>query len=256
MVRIGIIKKHNLDASSLEKVLASFDCKWKLLNKSDSFIPDFIISYGGDGTVLFAMKFAVKFDVPLYAVGAGNINFLASGNLKDLEKEMPQLLERNVEYIYRSLLEVSFDNEKQVVLNDVVMTASMPSNMVKIDMFVDEKFVTCYKADGVIISTPTGSTAYNLSVGGVIVEPTIEAVSITPISSQLSHHKSMVVSKEHMIVLQSEDDVTVVFDGNKREQTQKIKISLSDSKLKLVMPKGKTYFDVIGEKFCWKNENL
>jgi NAD+ kinase len=145
-----------------------------------------------------------------------------------------------------------------IALNDVVVAKSGRARMLDLSVFVGDEFVTRVRADGVIVATPTGSTAYNLSSGGPIVQPNVEALLVTPIAPHTLTNRPLVVPAASSIRVQphlaDEDEVLVSFDGQAGFQLQggdAIRVRRADTKLRLIRPSTRSYFEVLREKLKW-----
>lgn len=176
---------------------------------------DFAIVLGGDGTIIHSARTLAKHHIPILGINLGNLGFLAEIEVHEWKESLLKVIEGNYELEQRLMLEAqSFDSnsddvsQKAYALNDVVISRMALSRMVGFSVFVNETFVNYYSADGVIISTPTGSTAYNLSAGGPIVLPTTDVIVITPICPHSLTARS--------IVLSANDEIKITFEHNRR----------------------------------------
>ncbi|MBQ2881325.1 MAG: NAD(+)/NADH kinase, partial [Clostridia bacterium] len=147
---------------------------------------DIIITVGGDGTILKVVKEAYLYDKPILAVNLGTVGYMACMEPSEYSK-FDSLFEGNYKYQYRSVLYVSVENsvrgicEDFIALNDAVISHGNWTQIMNIDLLCNGKFITSYRADGLIFATPTGSTAYSLSAGGPIIDTELEAIEVTPI---------------------------------------------------------------------------
>ena len=146
---------------------------------------DLLIAIGGDGTIIHSAKHAVVFDKPILGINAGRLGFLAGLEQDELDY-LQQLAACNYQIEERMMLEVVHHSEKGEIsyfaLNDAVISKGALARVIDLDIYCMNRYVSSYRADGIIFSTPTGSTAYALSAGGPIVEPAIDAIGMTPIS--------------------------------------------------------------------------
>lgn len=155
-----------------------------------------IISLGGDGTVLQSVQNAIELDVPILAFNTGTLGFLAEHNIKDLELILNQCIRNNYKIEDRFLIEVYKDNKLlDICLNDCVITREGFSRIITFDVIVNDEIINHYMGDGIILSTPTGSTGYNLSLGGPILSPNNENIIITPIACHTLSSRSIVLDK-------------------------------------------------------------
>jgi NAD+ kinase len=160
--------------------------------------PDLIIVVGGDGTFLRTAQCYAPAEIPMIGINRGNLGFLTRIETEAIEKYLAQLLAGDFHREERMLLEVRCspltEHEAPLIaLNDVVVKTANPSQMSRLDLFIDEFPVACYDADGLIVSTPTGSTAYNLAAGGPVLVPGVSALAITPICPHSLTAKPIVV---------------------------------------------------------------
>ncbi len=177
---------------------------------------DCAIVIGGDGTMIRAARELVELQIPILGVNMGTLGYLTEVELKDIEMALECILKKEYELEDRMMLSGHFeDGSSAHALNDIVVSRSGSIHIVDFHIYVNGKFLNTCQADGLIISTPTGSTAYNLSAGGPIVEPTAELIVMTPICSHALNARS--------IVLSHQDEITVVIGksrGKKEEVTE------------------------------------
>lgn len=219
---------------------------------------DFAISIGGDGTVLWVSHYLVERNIPLIAVKAGGLGFLSSVEVDELKKFINDYLNGRFKVINRTLLKIEKDRDKFVALNDCVIKSS-DFRMFYCDVFYYDEFISSYFSDGIIISTPTGSTAYNLSSFGPIVHPSSKVIVLTPISSHTLTHRSLVLPentvlnirvrtkgnvKNNHIFLSIDGQKNILFDFDTR-------ISLYKKTLRMIVPFDYSYFDILRKKLSW-----
>ncbi|MGH9629474.1 MAG: NAD(+)/NADH kinase [Bryobacteraceae bacterium] len=227
-------------------------------------VPDgsqLIIVLGGDGTLLSAARAIAGRDIPLFAVNLGGLGFLTAITVEELYPELERAFRGEHRIGLRRMLNCElWRGENRVdqyeALNDVVLTKASLARMIELDAHVDSHFVCAYKADGLIISTPTGSTAYSLSAGGPIVFPTVEALCITPICPHMLTNRPVILPDESVIriVSRSDGDAYLTIDGQvgvSLEANDQIVCRLSDKTLRLVRPPHLRFFDVLREKLSW-----
>ena len=219
---------------------------------------DFLISVGGDGTLLSVVRKSFKFDKAVLGINLGTLGFLTDISMEQL----PQFIEDLKNNIYkidnRMMVEGSVNLNKFVAFNDIVISRKSISSMIKIDGKIDGKHFNSYYGDGVIISTPTGSTAYNLSVGGPIVYPLTEAFIITPVAPHSLTQRPLVMPADFEIEFKIIDNqgAVVIVDGQdiyEVEQNQSIKIKIANKKAKMIHRIQRNYFEVLNEKLRWGN---
>ena len=220
---------------------------------------DALVTLGGDGTLISTVRRSFKYDIPIFGVYAGSLGFLADINLDELDTFVSKLVKGNYRVDERSILEAEFvQNEKGVVLyafNDIVLTRPSVSNMIHVETLVDSKAFNTYYGDGVIVSTPTGSTAYNLSAGGPVLFPLTNVFALTPICPHSLTQRPVVLPGKFSIEMKTpKDRALVIIDGQDKhelETGQSIHIKLAKKKVKLIHREEFNYFDVLKEKLHW-----
>jgi len=221
---------------------------------------DFGITFGGDGTVLGAIRQMQDFSTPILPISAGSLGFLAEIPPEDFEKILDAVLENRCTIDERAMLRVEIPsrNESFLALNEVVLGASGEFRMAKIRSFVDGDCLTVYRADGVIAATPTGSTAYALSAGGPLVHPAIEAMLLVPVSPHSFTQKPLILPRGKKISLIADvknfSPLLLAIDGQKIspvEKTERIDITLAEEKTRFLRLPEEHYFKTIRRKLFW-----
>jgi NAD+ kinase len=223
---------------------------------------DLVIVLGGDGTLLSAARAIGGREIPLFAVNLGGLGFLTTITLDELYPELTRTLEGEQRIGKRRLLEAEVRRGDTIVaryeaLNDVVLTKSSIARMIDLDTYVDQRFVCAYKADGLIVSTPTGSTAYSLSAGGPIIFPSVPTICLTPICPHMLTNRPVLLpeTSEVEIACRSGDDsVYLTIDGQIGEPLRKddcVACRSSRHSLHLVRPPRMMFFDVLRQKLKW-----
>ena len=224
---------------------------------------DLLIVLGGDGTLLAAARLLGEHTVPILPVNLGGLGFLTSVTLDELYPILQQVIEGKHRISERVLLQAEVIRDGKVVaqqraLNDAVLNKGPLARMVDLNLQIDGSYVCSYKADGLIISTPTGSTAYSMAAGGPIIYPTVEAFLITPICSHTLTNRPLVVPNTNRIELDFESREEAVFltlDGQVGVDLKRgdlVVISKVPNKLRLVRPARKTYFEILRSKLKWE----
>ncbi len=222
----------------------------------------FVIVLGGDGTLLSAARAIGGREIPLFAVNLGGLGFLTAITVEDLYPELERALRGEHRIGHRRLLQCELLRGGETVasyeaLNDVVITKSATAPMIDLDTYVDAHFICHYKADGLVISTPTGSTAYSLSAGGPIVFPTVPALAITPICPHMLTYRPVIVPEASLIHVhcRSADDAAYLNIDGQVGQTlrreDRVLCRSSEHVLKLIRPPRLLYFDVLRAKLKW-----
>ncbi len=225
---------------------------------------DYIIAVGGDGTFLRASRYAFKREIPIMGVNLGNLGFLAEIEVAHLYEALKKLLADQFSIQERMLLEGQvFRKGRQVdpprgthlALNEFVLTRSLLEKIIKVDIRIKGYSVIDFAADGVIVSTPTGSTAYSLSAGGPVIEPTSQAILLTPICPHTLYSRSFVFHAQNNIQIQIQaKDVnnTLNIDGVKSSTNlvdgDVFKVCQSNLKLKLITFDDNIFFKIFKEK--------
>ena len=219
---------------------------------------DLVVVLGGDGTLLSIAHLAAKANVPVVGVNLGNLGFLTEVPQDEMYLTFDSLLEGDEKIISRrQMLEVIFKEETFYCLNDVVINKGALARMIQFAIWIDEKEIATSRADGLIISTPTGSTAYSLSAGGPIVQPYIPAVIIAPICPHTLSFRPMVIDSNSKIKVQlvtAGEEVTFTLDGQRGQVMDKgdiIGVERSDLGLSLISSPKRNYFDLVQKKLGW-----
>jgi NAD+ kinase len=222
---------------------------------------DLVIVLGGDGTLLAAARFVAGLDVPLFAVNLGHLGFLTATKLEDLFEELEQVVKGSYRIGKRRMLDCELVRDGRSIatysaLNDIVISKSELARMIDLDTFVDDHFVAAYKADGLIVSTPTGSTAYSLSAGGPVIFPSVGAFCITPICPHMLTNRPVIVPDTSVIRILSraEDGTYLTVDGQVGEPIHKgdrVVCRSSPKSIQLIRPPKMLFFDVLREKLKW-----
>jgi len=220
---------------------------------------DVLVTLGGDGTLISAVRRSHEFDIPVFGIHAGKLGFLADIDLAELDDFIKKLVSGNYRIDNRAVLRAELvtkeGSTKLVAFNDIVMTRSTISKMIHLDTFVDDKPFNTYYGDGVIISTPTGSTAYNLSAGGPVLFPLTQVFALTPISPHSLTQRPVVLPGHFTIEIKTPDaSALVVVDGQDMydfAEGDVIKIRLSAKPALLIHREEFNYFEVLKEKLSW-----
>jgi NAD+ kinase len=230
-------------------------------------VSDALVVLGGDGTLLAASRLLDR-TVPLLGVNFGSLGFLTEIGLPDLYPALKGVLDGRYEHEERRLLHAvarrrGRDDVTADVLNDVVITKAGPSRIIELEVRVDGSFVSAFRADGLIVSSPTGSTAYNLAAGGPILHPGLQAIVLTPICPHMLTIRPLVVSESSAIEVTLSDgrgvEVYTAFDGQQSFELadgDRVTITASARRLRLVKVPGRDYYEVLRTKLKWGEQGV
>src|SRR5580700_3885967 len=223
---------------------------------------DLLLVLGGDGTLLAAAREAAPHGTPILPINLGGLGFLTSFTLEELYPALEQTLAGCAPVSERVMLlaERSHNDNaltKQLVLNEAVVNKGTLARMIELELHIDGGFVCRYRADGLIVATPTGSTAYSMSAGGPIVHPAVESFLITPICPHTLSDRPVVVGDTSLIELRvadNSDSVFLTLDGQTGVPMavgDRVKIGRAAERLKLIQPPNKSYFEILRSKLKW-----
>ena len=231
---------------------------------------DLVLVLGGDGTLL-AMADRIghaERDIPILGVNFGGLGFLTEITRPEVFEALALVVDGKVELDERMMMRATMrradgSTEPFAVLNDVVFTRTALSRIIDLSVWVGEQFVTRVKADGLIVASPTGSTAYNLAAGGPIVHPSMQAFVLTPIAPHTLTNRPIVVPAERDVIVRATDvahgaEVYVTFDGQTGFPLgpgEEVAIARARRPLRLVRATTRTYFDVLRQKLKWGERN-
>jgi NAD+ kinase len=223
---------------------------------------DIVISLGGDGTILRSARAVAKYDIPILGVNIGNLGFLAGVECQSFEEAINNLKCGKYNIEERVMLQCTVKGKEDGIiynsLNDIVISKGTLSRIVRYDVNVDSKFYTSFTADGVIISTPTGSTAYSLSAGGPIIFPNLRLIEITPICPHTPGMRSLVLNSDSQVdigITKGNESVFLTVDGQESLEISEdsvVNISSSKYKCRIVQFEGYDYFEVLRRKIIWR----
>jgi NAD+ kinase len=220
-----------------------------------------VIVLGGDGTLLAAARALGGRDIPIFAVNLGALGFLTAITVDEIYPELERALRNEHRIAARRMLHCELRRDGKTVaqydaLNDVVLTKASLARMIDLETHVDAHFVATYKADGLIVSTPTGSTAYSLSAGGPIIFPAVDALCITPICPHALTARPVLVpgSSNIKLINLSDDSTFLTIDGQIGEpllHRDTVLCRASAKSVKLIRPPRMLFFDVLRAKLKW-----
>jgi NAD+ kinase len=226
---------------------------------------DMVLVLGGDGTLLSMADClgAAGSRIPILGVNFGSLGFLTEVTLPELRSSLEAAIDGRARIEERMMLRAATTraarpHARHVALNDVVVTKGARSRMIDLSVHVGDEFVTRVKADGLIVASPTGSTAYNLAAGGPIVAPSMDALILTPIAPHTLTNRPIVIPAVAPVrvqpIMDDRDEVFVTFDGQEGFQLKagdEIEVTRSDTSLRLIKPSTRSYFEVLRTKLKW-----
>ena len=211
---------------------------------------NFVFVIGGDGTILKAARFFGKTQTPVFGINLGRLGFLSQSSKENTEDAVEKIL--NGEYVIQD--RIMLKNGNYTALNDFVIKGCDSGRTSKFSLKINDKFVCDYLADGVIISTPTGSTAYGLSAGGPVIEPSLNVFVIVPICAHTLTARPIVVPDSEKITVISEQDTKLLIsaDGQEFYESEKaVVVEKSDSSAKLVLLQNSEFYSILRNKLHW-----
>jgi len=223
---------------------------------------DLIVVLGGDGTMISTARLIGSGDVLVLGINYGSLGYLTDFRIEEMFPAIEAIIGGDYEIDSRVMLEAELlrGNERKAagrVLNDVVINKAALARIIEIDVHLNELFVNSFRADGLIVSTPTGSTAYNLSAGGPIIYPSMNAVVMTPICPFTLTNRPIVIPDAAVVELMLKEEnegVFLTFDGqtgHRMKAGDRVVIRKSEATFNLVQPSHRNYFDVLRDKLKW-----
>tara|TARA_B100000927_G_scaffold60013_1_gene46616 strand:+ start:5048 stop:5926 length:879 start_codon:yes stop_codon:yes gene_type:complete len=221
---------------------------------------DFLISIGGDGTLLKAVTYVRELNIPIMGINTGRLGFISSISATQISDAINDILKKEYTINERTLLELNTNKnlfkDKNFALNEVAVSKKDTSSMIRIDAFIDDEFLNTYWADGLVISTPTGSTGYSLSCGGPIIMPGTNNIIITPNAPHNLNVRPIVINDNSVIKLKVEDRdqlALVSLDSRSRafDSETELIIKKTDFKIKLIQPQNNSFTSTIRNKLMW-----
>ena len=223
---------------------------------------EMVIVLGGDGTLLGVARMVWNHGIPILGVNFGSLGFLTEVSLEEIYPVLERLLRGDFETNPRDVLRavVVRKGKKQaefIVLNDVVINKGALARIIELELTINDEYLTTFRSDGLIISTPTGSTAYNLSAVGPIVYPSLHNVVITPICSHTLANRPIVIPddvKVHVILKSEQEEVTLTLDGQQGfplESEDVVEVRKAEGQIHLIRSPYRDYFELLREKLKW-----
>lgn len=263
--KVGIIvKKGSAEAQAIATELLTWFQGQGVQAVQDSISPDLdlLVILGGDGTLLRVAAAASRYEIPVVGVNLGSLGFLTEVAVGDRLAALEKVLAGDVAFERRLMFKARISGPSgtkkwRYALNDVVVSKGTIDRLVRLCTWADQHYVASYKADGLIFSTPTGSTAYNLSAGGPIVHPAIASILVTPICPFMLESRPVLLPADVSLTTRltgHATDVQVIVDGQPAwdmDEEDSLEIVVSDKKLILVCSPWEGYFDILRNKLNW-----
>jgi len=254
--------RHNIEVR-VDETTATY--AFGLRSVARDLVPDgcqLVVVLGGDGTLLSAARAIDGRDIPLFAVNLGGLGFLTAITVEEIFPELERALRGEHRVGLRRLLDCQVYRGEEVIsqyeaLNDVVIATSALARMLDLDAWVDQQYVCRYKADGLIVATPTGSTAYSLSAGGPIIFPSVGALCLTPICPHMLTNRPVLVADTSVIRIHNragDNQAYLTIDGQVGEplkEGDQVSCRMSEKALHLIRPPRMRFFDVLRAKLKW-----
>ena len=219
---------------------------------------DIVVVFGGDGTLLNAARKYLNYDIPILGINMGNVGFLTDISTDNFEKTIKEVLDGNYKIEERNLVSAKFGNNHLYGLNEVVIHSGAYAQLMRYRLNVNDKVVYEQRSDGLIIATPTGSTAYALSAGGPIIHPSLDVWTILPMLPQSLSSRPFVISTDEKVEMDlfegPNENAKICVDGQDDIDIpygEKILISKMEKTLKLVHPNDNDFFEACREKLGW-----
>ncbi|MGE5480029.1 MAG: NAD(+)/NADH kinase [Chloroflexota bacterium] len=218
---------------------------------------DVVISFGGDGTMLSIARLLISTGIPIMGVNVGKLGFLAEFSTKNIEKAMKDLLDGNYRVVDRAALQTTLNGATHYALNDFVIEKKGSSRMITVQAYANDHYIGDYRADGLIVTTPTGATAYSLSCGGPLIAPSTSVLCITPVAPHTLTLRPLVVPDTAEIKLKvysPTGEVILVADGQTEStlnNLDSIIIKIAPYRIKLIKPQTSSYYDLLRTKLLW-----
>lgn len=264
---VDFLQAQHVTAFQDMETASAFSISLPVLSRADMGEKgDLIVVVGGDGSMLSASRMAIQVNTPVIGINRGRLGFLTDILPQDIESHLGAVLAGDYKEEDRFLLQTRVHNEKTIyfegdALNDVVLSRGNDTHLAEFDVFVNQQLVSHFRSDGMIISTPTGSTAYALSAGGPIMHPRLNAIVLVPMGSHSLSSRPLVIDGDAHIELQissyNETEMCVSCDGHESQMVkpgQKVSIQKNGRRLRLLHPLDYHYYDTLRSKLGWESK--
>ena len=225
---------------------------------------DVLITIGGDGTILRAITLVKNSNIPIIGINTGRLGFLATIQINAIKSTIEKVIARNYQISERTLLSITIDNDEAIIpnfaLNEITVSRKNTTSMITVETYLDQEYLTSYWADGLIISTPTGSTGYSLSCGGPVISPQANNIVLTPIAPHNLSARPLVINDTTTIVLSvegREDEFLLSLDSRiiTLPKETKLTIKKADFKIKMIELAHNSFIDTLRKKLLWGEDN-
>ncbi len=231
----------------------------RILNSEDLFKKsDIVIAFGGDGTILNVARMIGRKQVPILGINLGKLGFLAEVTVEEMKTCISEIIQHNYIIEDRMVLEARVPNRKKIFygLNDIVIDRGAYKRVIELEVYVNSQYLVTYAADGLIVTTPTGSTAYSLAVGGPVVAPGTEVVMINPIAAHTLTARPLIIPDDSVIKVKSLTKVNIHLTADGQDELFlkspcEIVIKKTNYTVKLIKQKRSSYFDLLRAKLLW-----
>ena len=247
------VKKKFYENLDLEEIVVFDSYDAKDINLEDDI--SLLVVLGGDGTLLnVAREMSKKNDIPIFGINIGNLGFLSSIEINNIDEAIQKIKNNDYKLDRRMVLSVNKEKLIDNAINDIVVSRGTLSRMVEFHVYIDNKLYTTFKGDGLIISTPTGSTAYSFSAGGPLIYPNLDLITLTPICPHTKTMQPIVVSGNSFIEIipsNGKEEIYLTIDGQKAikvNEKEPIKIKRANKHIRVLLFNDYDYFKVVRSK--------
>lgn len=254
---VNLLLKNKIETYMVPKAQEFISVSGINFSEPENILPevDIVFIVGGDGTILRAAKYAVKYDKPIIGINAGRLGFLSDIEAESLS-EIEKLISEGCPIEKRTVLEIENGENKTFAINDVFVSKSVPGKIAELFVECNGHEVCRYRADGIVLSTPDGSTAYSMSAGGPILDTNLNAIIMTPVCPHSLISCSVVFSPEKIITVGSslvcgEKELDVVVDGEMvftLKKDEKLTVKCSEKSVKFINLSGRGFYEILNQK--------
>lgn len=260
MLRVGLTAPGGVPRAveAMERAAAYLEGRGASVLRGDASehgTPEVLVALGGDGTMLRCARTAARLDVPMLGINLGSMGFLTEAEADSLELALERLLRNDYVEEKRAMLSVAFEEQRFLALNDAVISRGAYPRLIRVTARVDGSWAGDYRADGLLVATPTGSTGYSLSAGGPIIAPTVDCMVITPICPHSLQHRPQVIPGDSRVCLTLDADeridASLQIDGRhcaELRQGDSVTVARAEEQVRLIRMREEGFFDVVHQK--------